>query len=204
MIRSALMLWLIVATAACSSKPVLVAAANRTDWRKPGDVIDSILPMPEYLRRFRIGVDSPPALSGESTTREALTMSFLGALSRGDTATLAALAVSRAEFAWLLFPDHRYAATPYELDPALFWRQITGSNAKGISRALQRHRGVPLALVDLACQRDTLQFRRGPTRLWGPCRVTYRAADSTITRQLFGSIVERGGRMKFLSYASDF
>ncbi|MES2306849.1 MAG: hypothetical protein V4558_15200 [Gemmatimonadota bacterium] len=195
-----------VVLSACTTKSdaTVRVAVDSAPWRRPGDAIDSILPMAEYLRRFRVGVDSPAALTSGYTTREALVRGYLAALSRSDTATLSRLLVTRAEFAWLLFPDHRYAAAPYELDPAIFWRQVTQSNAKGMARALARHRGMSLALLELQCTRDTLQLVRGRTALWGPCQVTYRAGDSTFTRQLFGSIVDRDGGVKFLSYANDF
>lgn len=206
MIRRTLYLLVMTVAAACSSKHAAVplTTADSATRRKPGDAIDSILPMAEYLKRFRVGTDSTATLAGGEVTRDALVRRFLAAVSRGDTATLASLLITRAEFAWLLFPDHRYASPPYELDPAIFWGQITAANGKGVSRLVQRHRGATLALDGLQCGRDTLQLAHGPATFWGPCSVRYRAGDSTLTRQLFGSIVERDGRMKFLSYANDF
>ncbi|MEO5798976.1 MAG: hypothetical protein ABIZ70_00895 [Gemmatimonadales bacterium] len=200
------LLLLMLLGAACSGKAgtAALATTDSVSWRKPGDVVDSIFPMAEYERRFRIGTDSTATIASSIGSRDALARTFLAALARGDTATLASLAISRSEFAWVIFPDHRYAAPPYELDPALFWRQITQANSKGISRALQRHRGKTLAFIALSCQRDTLQMLHGPTALWGPCSMKYRVNDSTVTRQLFGTIVERSGKMKFLSYANDF
>lgn len=193
---------LAVVSTACSRTEV--PNADATPWRKPGDTIDSILTMPEYLRRFRAGVESATALAGGATTREALATTYLVALSQRDTVALGRMLISRAEFAWLIFPDHRYATPPYELDPAILWGQLTNTNAKGLRRALQRYGGASLALQALDCTRDTLQLVRGTTRLWGPCTVRYRAADSTVTHQLFGAMVERDGHLKFLSYANDF
>ena len=198
------LIWLVALLAgACSSKPA-VSSADSAPGRKPGDKIDSILPMTEYVRRFRVGVDAPAALRGGATTRDALARDYLAALARRDTTALAGMLVSRGELAWLIFPDHRYAAAPYELDPAILWGQLTHANSKGLTRAMQRYGGVPMALLALECSRDTLQLTRGPARLWGPCTVRYRAGDSTLTRRLFGSILERDGRAKFLSYANEF
>lgn len=46
----------------------------------------------------------------------------------------------------------------------------------------------------------------GENRLYQQCTVRYRLspADSVERRRLFGSIIERDGRYKFVSYANDF
>jgi len=202
---------LLVLAAACSR-----ADAGRTGtlavhpadtahpWRKPGDKIDSILPMPEYLRRFREGLAEPARLTGGATSRNELGRRFLAAVSGRDSARFADLVVSRAEFAWLLFPYHLYHDPPYELDPEIFWMQLTAGSAKGLQRTLERYGGTRLALVSVDCERDSRQFGPGPVRAWSSCTVRYRAGDTTETRKLFGSIVERDGRMKLLSFANDF
>ena len=173
-------------------------------WRKPGDKIDSILPMPEYLRRFREGLTEPAEFQGGAASREALARRFLSAVSAHDSGAFAALMISRAEFAWLVFPHHIYAAPPYELDPEIFWMQLTAGSAKGLGRSLERLGGRALALQALDCRRDTLQVRGGPVRVWSSCGIRYREGDRLRTARLFGSIVERGGRFKLLSYANDF
>ena len=190
--------------AACSAEPAEVATTDSTPWRKPGDAVDSILPMPEYLRRFRAGTDSVAALTGGAPTREALAQRFLEAVATRDSVTLGQLLVSRAEFGWLVFPDHIYAAPPYELDPAVFWMQLVAGSAKGSARVLERVGGQPLAFVGLDCQRDTLQLRQGPATVWGPCTIRYREGDSTVARRLFASIIERDGAAKFLGYSNEF
>ncbi len=173
-------------------------------WRKTGDVIDSILPMPEYLRRFRQGLVEPARLMGGAASQDELARQFLAAVSARDTAAFAALAVSRAEFAWLVFPHHRYHNPPYELDPEIFWMQLTAGSSTGLHRTLERYGGARLALVSLGCGRDTLQITSGPLTVWSNCNMRYRAGDSVDGRRLFGSIVERDGRMKLLSFANDF
>jgi hypothetical protein len=173
-------------------------------WRKPGDKIDSILPMEEYLRRFRVGLAEPAGLTGGAASATVLAQRFLAAVAARDTAAFLDLVVSRAEFAWLIFPDHIYAPPPYELDPEIFWLQLTAGSAKGLGRTLQRFGGTPLTFLSLSCQRDTLQVRRGPVKLFRTCDLRYRTRDSVETGRLFGSIVERNGRAKLLSLANDF
>jgi len=197
-----------------NAAPAQTAAADTArPWRKPGDKIDSILPMPEYLRRFREGLVEPIQLSNGATDRESLAREFLKGVSRQDTAALGRMLITRAEFAWLLFPEHRYAVPPYELDPAIFWMQLQAQSQTGFHRVLERYGGKPMAYLGLRCQRDTLQIVTStPTRttpvIWSPCliryRVRYGTGDSTYTKRLFGSIVVQGGRAKFLTYANDF
>jgi hypothetical protein len=204
--RGVIVLFLLL-SAACGAgrEAAPVASADSTrPWAQPGDVIDSILPMAEYQRRFREGLVEATALEGGAESPEALTRDFLAAISARDTAALRRMVLSRAEFAWLFFPDHRYSEPPYELDPAIFWMQVTAENGKGLERTLQRYGGSPLTLQRLECRADTLQMLRGPTTLLGPCTVRYRTADSTLTRRLFGSVIRRDGRVKFVSYANEF
>ena len=168
-------------------------------WRKPGDKIDSILPMPEYLRRFRDGLSEPGEFQGGAASPDALARRFLSAVSARDSGAFSALKISRAEFAWLVFPHHIYAAPPYELDPEIFWMQLTAGSAKGLGRTLERLGGRALAFQGLDCRRDTLQMNSGPVRVWSRCGIRYREGDSLLSRRLFGSIVGREGRFKLLS-----
>jgi hypothetical protein len=185
--------------------PAATAAVDTArPWRQPGDKIDSILPMPEYLRRFREGLTEPATFSGGEASRDALALRFLSAVSARDSASLGSLVISRAEFAWLVFPHHIYASPPYELDPAIFWMQLTAGSAKGAHRILDRLGGKALTFQALDCRRDTLQVKRGPIRVWSSCGVRYREGDRVLTRRLFGSIVELDGRVKLMSFANDF
>jgi hypothetical protein len=174
-------------------------------WRQPGDVIDSIFPMEVMLARFRASVPEVTALQGGASDREGLARRFMNAVAAGDSTTLTGLLVNRAEYAWLVYPEHLYVKPPYELDPAIHWLQVQASSAKGMARVLERYGSRPLAFEALACEVDTVQFK-GSTgiRAWAPCTVTYRANDSTLTRRLFGTIVERDGVAKFLGYANEF
>ena len=198
------LLFVVIAVAlGCVSAESAVYDPERP-WRQPGDVIDSILPMEEYERRFREGLPRATRLTGGASDRETLVREFLTAVSRGDSVALGTMAVTRAEFAWLVFPHHLYRGAPYELDPAIVWLQVQAGSAKGQARLLERMSGTPLAFGGLDCERDTLQVTDGTLRMWGPCRVRYRTPDSTLERRLFGTMVERDGVVKFLGYGNDF
>lgn len=172
--------------------------------RQPGDKIDSILPMPEYLRRFRQGLTEPTRLEGGATTRETLARDFLAAVAAQDSGAIGRLLVSRAEFAWLVFPQHIYSEPPYALDPAIFWMRLGQESDKGLQRTLQLYGTHTLGFRSLQCQRDTVQLKPGPAALWSSCKLTYRNGSKVETHRLFGSMLERDGRVKLLSLANEF
>lgn len=178
-------------------------AESARAWRRSGDKIDSILPMPEYLRRFRSGLPEARALSGGARSREDLARRFLSAVNRRDNREFGALVLSRAEFAWLVFPSHLYHDPPYELDPEIFWMQIRLSSGKGLSRTLERLGGHRLAFERLDCRPDTRQVRRGPVRIWSNCSLQFMDGETRLRRRLFGAIVELDGRYKLMSFSSD-
>ena len=171
-------------------------------WRAPGDQIDSILPMPELIRRFRVGLPEPAGFTGGARTRVELARRFLAAVAAEDGAALRELQVTLAEYAWLVFPVHVYSRPPYELDPALFWLQLGSASHKGITSTLARFSGRELRYLGLDCRADPTQLLPGPARLWTRCLVTFQDGPVRLTQRLFGSIVERDGRAKLLSFAN--
>lgn len=195
---------LLFALAACDGDPGVAPFDAERPWRQSGDVIDSILPMEEYERRFREELPRTVSLESGTPTLDMLAGRFLAAVGDRDSLALARLMVSPAEFAWLVFPQHRYRLPPYELDPAILWMQMTAASAKGLARVLERHGGQSLALRDLHCEPDTLQFAPGPLRAWSRCTLDYQAGDSLLSRRLFGTVVEHHGTFKLLGYGNDF
>jgi hypothetical protein len=80
-----------------SAAQATVASADTVyPWRQPGDKVDSILPMEEYLRRFRAGLTEPVRFEDGAMGRNALARRFLGAVSARDTAELGRLLLSPA------------------------------------------------------------------------------------------------------------
>lgn len=191
------------ALAACGTPEATAFDAERP-WRQSGDVVDSILPMEEYERRFREELPRTASLENGIPALDMLAGRFLEAVGNRDSLALGRLMVSRAEFAWLVFPQHRYRLPPYELDPGILWMQMTAASAKGLARVMERHGGQRLALRDLRCEPDTLQFAPGPLRAWSGCTLDYQAGDSLLSRRLFGTVVEHHGTFKLLGYANDF
>lgn len=152
---------------------------------------------------FRRGMDSVGTLAMVATSREELVRRFVGALKEADTTTLRRLLITPAEFAWLYYPSNPQGLPPYDLTPGLMWFTIQVNTRHGLSRLLEDRAGMDLGYLSTACLGDS--SRQGENILYGPCvveRVT--AQGDTIRERLFGLMMERAGRWKFVSYANKY
>ena len=172
---------------------------------QPGYVVDSILPVEEELRRFRAALpgDSATALIGGSRSREALVRRFVLALAANDTNDLRAMAVRGREFADLYYPESPYTRPPYRQSPALAWSLIQNPSTSGLTRLVRRLGGKPIVYLGHSC--DPKIVREGKNVRYAGCllRLVDEKGD-TVTKRYFGSILERDGRFKFLSYTNQF
>jgi ketosteroid isomerase-like protein len=174
--------------------------ADSYDPRKrPGYIVDSIFAPEEALRRFRIGLDSVASLDGP-TRRDELVQRFFAALRRKDRAALSALAIDRAEFAYLVFPQSRWSRAPYRQPPDVAWMLFQAKSEGSLTKLLGRADRFELA--GYRC-RDT--ETDGPMRLWAGCVVRVRETGGGRARdlRLFGTIIERDGHYKFAGFAND-
>jgi hypothetical protein len=167
-----------------------------------GNVIDSVFPMEEEIRRFRAGMAEISELSGGAGSKEELADTFLRAIERADTAAAAALAITRDEFAWLYFPYTMYVAPPYELSPGLVWMQIQHASSEGLRKLLGVHGGKELYDTGVRCNEERVTMA-GAGQFWDDCQVLGRLpSGEDVEEKLFGSILEVGGRYKFVSFAN--
>lgn len=175
------------------------AAAHRAG------VVDSAIAPEEMLRRFRTGLDTVIRLdSNAAPSRDLLLDRFVSAVAARDTVALRKLRLSAAEFAWLYYPSTQYLRPPYETAPDILWRLMSARSQSGMLRLVARVGGAPIRLVRYGCEAQPKV--EGRNRLFEQCSVRYRraAGDSVEQRRLFGSIIARDGRYKFVSYANDF
>ncbi len=165
-------------------------------------VVDSIFPIEEELRRFRADLpNTPTALTEVATSREALVVRFVEALARGELAELQALALDRAEFAYLYYPFTHFTEAPFELGPGLLWFQTQNRSSRGLRRMLKRLGGQPIEYLGHSCK--PLPAAEDENLLWRSCEVELRLPSGEAYRdRLFGSILERHGRFKFVSYSN--
>ena len=172
---------------------------------QPGYVVDSIFPPEVELRRFRSAFpgDSGTVLDGGSPSREALVRRFVKALSTNDISDLRAMAVHGREFSDLYYPESPYARPPYRQPVSFAWRMIQDPSGSGLSKLLTRLGGKPMTFVSEKCEPNPLH--EGRTTRFSGCLVRVLGSNGdTATRRYFGSIIERGGQFKFLSYTNDF
>jgi hypothetical protein len=158
----------------------------------------------QLLADFRrtITVPAPSAMRGEPS-KTALVRRFVRSLEHADTNAFREMAFDRAEFAYLYYPESPYTHRPFRQDPALLWFMIQQGSNKGLTRLMRRLGGRPLGFVSFQCPEPA--DVHGDTRLWPHCSIRrVLASGDTVEQRLFGSIVERDGRFKFMSYANDF
>jgi hypothetical protein len=171
----------------------------------PGYVVDSILPVEEMLRRFRTAVGGEPvtAFQYASDSRDALVARFMKAVASSDSLDLHRMALNAREFADLVYPESPNTHPPYRQDPALMWRTIQNPSVGGLTRLLRRTAEIPANLQSYECTGRTEQ--QGKNTLIGRCFL--RVADTTgaiSTHRYFGTIIERGGKFKIVSYRNEF
>jgi hypothetical protein len=166
-------------------------------------VVDSVLPMDVAMDRFRAGLARPMALRGTITSRDALVDEVMRAIEQSDTLAFERIAVNRAEWVWLYYPDDKLSKPPYELPPNLAWFQLQETNRKGVLRALRELGGHRIDVKGYTC--DVQPTVEGENTVWTGCRVTLsRDGGEEVTIRLFGAILERGGIFEVLSYDNDF
>ncbi|MGQ0643437.1 MAG: hypothetical protein ACT4P6_22045 [Gemmatimonadaceae bacterium] len=179
------------------------AQQDSVNRAQPGYVVDSIFSAGEESRRFNAGMARPAALAGSAASRGELVRLFSRALQRHDTAGLRAALITRAEFGYFVFPESPFAREPFKTKPGVIWMQLEAESARGITRLLERVAGHDVRLTDVRCDREP--ERQGRNTYWRDCSVLVSRGEAAPTRaQLFGHILERNGRVKFVSYASDF
>lgn len=165
------------------------------------DVVDSVVPRAVALARFRSGLDPVADLSGGAASREALVATFVRALETADTTTLGTLVVTRQEFAWIYFPTAPQGLAPYDLAPELFWFMLESRGRRGLIRLLEDRAGTPMGYLRTDC--PPAPSIEGENRVWGPCLVIReKPQGDSIAERLFGPIIERRGRFKFVSYGN--
>lgn len=164
----------------------------------PVPVVDSILPPEEALRRFRAGLDSVAVLDGPGTRAELLRRFRLATNAR-DTAALAALAIRKDEFAFLIYPESRLSRPPYRQPPEIAWMMLRHASEAGLRKLLAR--APTMQVLGVACP-DSIDTE-GAMRTVRGCLARVQSPDNVRDVRLFGRIVELNGRWKIVGYDGD-
>jgi len=191
----------IVALCGCraQSKPAL-----RSESLKPTHAptrVDSAVPREIALAQFQQGSQRTTALEGGAQTRDGLVRAFLRAVETKDTAALRSLVLSRGEFAYLYYPTSKQGLPPYSLSPDLYWFMTMEQSNRGARALLTELGGRRFPYTGYRCESDSTV--EGENTLWGPCLIhTIQHGGDTLAQRLFGPIMARNGRYKFLSYSN--
>jgi hypothetical protein len=183
---------------AVASGLAVTAGCGRAVAPARAAVTDSAVPWDEALRRFRAGMVEPTELSHGAPSRATLVGWFVRAAGRGDGEALRRLALTPAEFAWFFYPTSPYARPPYDLSPEVFWLTLDAEGGSGLARLLAQFGGRPVGFAGYSC--PALPSVEGENRVHAPC--TVRVAGDTLGQRMFGPIIERDGRFKFVNLAN--
>ena len=165
--------------------------------------VDSIRAPARALALFRDGLPIVDSLSGGAPSRDSLVARFTDAVARQDTAAVRAMVLDRAEYGWIYFPSLQRMNPATNMQPEVMWMLHTQESEKGITRVMRRLGGGQARFGAYAC--EAAPRVEGANRYWDACMVQTVARDGEqATLKLFGSLIERGGRWKIVSYANDF
>lgn len=176
-------------------------AAHVQEVVASGGVVDSLLPIAEHLRRFRAELPVVNSLQQASPSLDLLVARLARAVSANDSADLNAMVLNRQEFAYLYYPDAPMSKPPYEAPPELLWGQILASSDKGARQLVNRLGGSTITISTLHCPTppDTV----GKNLVHSRCEVRFSTpGNPPLEGNLFGSVIERDGRFKFMSLAN--
>lgn len=196
---------LLLLSTSCSREGEGSTADALVDAPPPGMIVDSVFPVEEQIRRFQAAVrDTPTVLVGGSATRDDLVHRFVAAARAGNVDSLAALTATTGEFAFLYYPNSRFASPPYQLPPDILWFQIQNTQSRGLTRLLRQLEERTLDVAGYECQEEPVEA--GPLRLWEDCVALLPGESSDTVRlrlRLFGTILEHRGAFKFLSLSNE-
>jgi hypothetical protein len=180
---------------------ILAIACSAGDARPRASIVDSVVPIDTALARFRQGMAEPAGLQHGGSSLDELIASFADRLERRDTVGLRSLALTVEEFAYLYYPTVPEARPPYELRPGLLWFMIEGNSASGFHALLEERGGRSLGYAGYRCPGHAR--KDGENTVWTLCVVRrLQAPGDTVEERLFGPILERHGRFKFVTFAN--
>lgn len=153
------------------------------------------------LALFRQGLQPVADLQNGEASLDAVVARLKRAVEQSDTATLRAIVMSRADFAYLYYPTSVFTRPPMKQEPGLVWFLHLQHSEKGVSRLVNRYGGQPLHWTN-RCAAPKVE---GDNRLWFDCvqRIVQNGGRDTTVLRLFGGVYERNGRFKIFSYSND-
>lgn len=164
-------------------------------------VVDSAVPIAEQLDRFQKTIpEKTDTLRHASKSITSLVTRWTLAVASSDTAALNAMILDRAEFAYLYYPGSKMSLPPYEAPPQVLWGQMLASSEDGAQNILKLFSAGSFKVGGVNC--PTPPVVEGANKLHEGCTLKVERAGASSEGSYFGTIIERDGRFKFVSYAS--
>ncbi len=182
------------------SDGVLIASQDSLE-KAPGYVVDSVFPPDEALRRFKAEIPGAPvtALSGGAQSVDSLLRRYWQLLSAGDTVALTPLVASKAEFAYLYFPESNEPADG--MQPSISWLLLSNNGGRGLTRSLAAATSAPGEVRGTLCTPNTHPV--GQSLIHGPCGIVRERASGVDTLWIATHIIERDGIFKLMSFTNE-
>lgn len=149
----------------------------------------------------------PPAAASERLSptwgsAEEAAQAFLDALAAGDPDRLRATALTREEFADVVWPELPSSRPNRNLPLDYAWRDLNQKSTNELSRTHHRYGGRRFALERVEFLGETTGYVTFDVHR--EARLLLTDEEGTLLRlRLFGSMIERGGRWKLFSFVID-
>ena len=121
------------------------------------------------------------------------------ALNRGDTDALHRLRVNREEYLSWIWPEFPAARPPRNFPGDFAWSNLNKQSVLGLEKWLRSYGGKDLTFVDIRFEKPTEKYN-GFTLLRGSVLIVSNADGKTFELRNLGSVVEKTGRYKLLSF----
>ena len=179
---------LLALVAGCSSQP----AAD------PAHKGATAQPQPEPAPAVAREGHPPGGLDNGQPSKEALAELLLLGLREKDRELLESLRVTEREYTDLLFPE--FPAAGGNAAASFHWMLLQTGSVPGIESALEAYGGVDYELLEVIATKGTQDYRTFRIHSKVELRVRRRSDQSLGQIRVCGSMVERGGQFKVLSY----
>ena len=118
----------------------------------------------------------------------------------GDANALRGLTLSRAEYGFLVYPELSISRPPYNQPPEIAWLLLNAETNSGVNKLLNAASS-RFEMLGYRCA--AAPTTAGVLRLHSACSVRVRESGAEREVRLFGRIIERDGRWKFMSVGGD-
>lgn len=154
----------------------------------------------DQLAAFTADLGERPArLRGGASSLAEVGARFVTAAQERDTVAIQRIHISRAEFAYLVYPTHPQAQPPYSLPPEVMWMMTESASAKALEKIVATVGKRGAYIQDVVCEGVTSQ---GQNRLHSGCvAIAGEPGRGEELRIPLGLVVERDSQFKFASFA---